>query len=71
MKVILLIMSLTVVSVMAARLDEKFAWQELKFDWPSEEIKNEAIKSGRYIESHNLPLGLEVWKDKMFVTVPR
>lgn len=55
----------------ATKLEEKFAWKELAFAWPSEEAKQEAIKSGKYIESHNLPLGLDVWKDKLFITVPR
>jgi len=55
----------------ATKLEEKFAWKELAFAWPSEEVKQEAIKSGKYIESHNLPLGLDVWKDKLFITVPR
>jgi hypothetical protein len=55
----------------AKKLEEKYSWKELDFAWPSEEVKQEALKSGRYIESHNLPLGLEVWKDKMFITVPR
>lgn len=55
----------------AKKLEEKYFWKELDFAWPSNEVKQAAIKSGSYIESHNLPLGLEVWKDKMFITVPR
>lgn len=62
---------LFVTTTVAKKLEEKYVWKELEFAWPSEEVKQEAIKSGRYIESHNLPLGLEVWKDKMFITVPR
>lgn len=68
----MLLIIFVVVSVTSARkLEEKYAWKELEFAWPSEEVKQEAIKSGKYIESHNLPLGLEVWKDKIFITVPR
>lgn len=55
----------------AKKLEEKYSWKELEFAWPSEEVKQEAIRSGKYIESHNLPLGLDVWKDKLFITVPR
>lgn len=62
---------LLVACAAARKLEEKYSWKELDYAWPSEEAKQEAIKSGRYIESHNLPLGLDVWKDKLFITVPR
>lgn len=71
MKLIVFIAFALFVTTFAKKLDEKYMWKELSFAWPSDEVKQEAIKSGRYIESHNLPLGLEVWKDKMFITVPR
>lgn len=68
-----LIFVLAVIACSAAgrKLEEKFSWKELEFAWPSEEVKQEAIKSGKYIESNNLPLGLDVWKNKLFITVPR
>lgn len=53
------------------KLIEKFAWKQLTFDWPSGEAEQEAIKSGRYIPENNLPLGVEKWNNKIFVTVPR
>lgn len=55
----------------ARKLEEKFSWKELDFAWPSEEAKQEALRSGKYIVNHNLPLGLDVWNDKLFITVPR
>lgn len=67
----ILIIAVLVALAAASKLQEKYTWKELSFAWPSEEAKQDAIKSGRYIESHNLPLGLEVWKDKLFITVPR
>lgn len=68
---LLLVLVIAVAYATATKLEEKFSWKELDFAWPSEEVKQEAIKSGKYIESHNLPLGLDVWKDKLFITVPR
>ena len=69
------VLVLTVIAIIgisnAKKLEEKYSWKELDFAWPSEEVKQEAIKTGRYIEGHNLPLGLDVWKDKVFITVPR
>lgn len=60
-----------VACVHCAKLTEKFRWKELEYKWPSEAAKQEAIKSGQYNADNNLPLGLEVWKDKLFITVPR
>jgi hypothetical protein len=68
---LLLILVLGAACAAAKKLEEKYSWKELEFAWPSEEIKQEAIRSGKYIESHNLPLGLDVWKNKLFITVPR
>lgn len=51
--------------------EELFAWKEVEFSWPSQEAKDEAIKSGQYIPANNLPLGIAKWKNKLFVTVPR
>jgi hypothetical protein len=53
------------------RLQEKFAWKQLEFDWPSESAKEQAIQSGQYIPINNLPVGIEVWRNKLFMTVPR
>lgn len=58
-------------SGLAAKLEEKFRWKEVSFAWPSESAKEEAITSGRYKSENNLPLGLDVWRDKLFITVPR
>ncbi|KAJ8982128.1 hypothetical protein NQ317_002854 [Molorchus minor] len=55
----------------AAKLEEVFAWKEVSYAWPNDEARNEAVKNGEYIRENNLPLGLERWKDKLFVTVPR
>lgn len=60
-----------VASVQCIKLEEKYAWQELEFAWPSEEIKQKALASGAYKVENNLPLGLDVWNDKLFITVPR
>lgn len=54
-----------------ANLDEVFAWKELPFVWPNEDARNAAIKDGDYVPENNLPLGLDRWKDKLFVTIPR
>lgn len=57
--------------IYCAKLREVFAWQEVDYVWPSDQAKQEAISSNRYIIKNNLPLGLDKWKNKLFITVPR
>lgn len=76
MKLFLLTFTFTIVVaavsvVECTKLDEVFAWQELDFAWPSESAKQDAVNSKRYIDKNNLPLGLDIWRDKLFITVPR
>ncbi|EDW11782.1 protein yellow [Drosophila mojavensis] len=54
-----------------AKLEERFSWKQLTFDWPNAEAEAEAKQSGHYIAENNLPLGVERWENKIFVTVPR
>ncbi|CAH0546392.1 unnamed protein product [Brassicogethes aeneus] len=53
------------------KLETVFEWKEVEFAWPSEEAKANAIKEGHYIPANNLPLGLDRWKDKLFITIPK
>ncbi|XP_050303842.1 protein yellow [Anthonomus grandis grandis] len=51
--------------------EEVFEWKELTFAWPNDQAKQSAINEGNYIAENNLPLGLDRWRNKLFVTVPR
>jgi hypothetical protein len=53
------------------RLREVFSWRQLDFVFPDQKTRQAAIASGEYVQANNLPLGLEVWRDKLFITVPR
>lgn len=66
-----ILMAVFVSVIECSKLDEVFAWQELDFAWPSEKTKQDYIASNRYIDKNNLPLGLDIWRDKLFITVPR
>lgn len=48
-----------------------FQWKQLDFDFPSEEARQQALANGDFIPENNLPLGMEVYKDRVFLTVPR
>lgn len=53
------------------KLQEVFSWKHVDFDFPDESARQEALKNEDFIPKNNLPLGLEVWKNKLFVTCPR
>ncbi|XP_011338426.1 protein yellow isoform X2 [Ooceraea biroi] len=48
-----------------------YAWSTLDFEFDSIEARDNAIFEGTYIAENNLPLGLEVWRDKVFITLPK
>lgn len=51
--------------------EEVFSCSEVTFDWPNSTALEEALENGDYVPKNNLPLGLDRWKDKLFITVPR
>lgn len=52
-------------------LQEIFSWKIVDYEYPSEEARIEAIWNGEFIPENNIPLGLERWRNKLFVTIPR
>ncbi|KAL1450633.1 hypothetical protein WDU94_002973 [Cyamophila willieti] len=52
-------------------LKEFFSWKTLDFDFPNEDTRTDAIESGAFIKGNSLILGVERWKDKLFITTPR
>lgn len=48
-----------------------FQWRQLDFNYASDEERNDAIARGDFVPENNLPLGLEVYGERIFVTVPR
>lgn len=52
-------------------LNEVFRWKLLDFHFSSDEVRQDAIMTGWFEPYNNIPIGLEVWRDKLFITVPR
>lgn len=48
-----------------------FQWRQLDFNFSTEAERQEAVNSREFIPENNLPLGLEVYGERLFVTVPR
>lgn len=55
----------------ANKLQERYNWQQLDWVFPNQQIKDRAIASGDYIPTNGLPVGIERWQNKLFVSVPR
>uniref|UniRef100_A0A1B0CTX4 Secreted protein n=1 Tax=Lutzomyia longipalpis TaxID=7200 RepID=A0A1B0CTX4_LUTLO len=51
--------------ISGTRLEEVFRWKEVEYEWPDGVIAKD------YKGANNLPLGLDVWRNKLFITVPR
>lgn len=48
-----------------------YQWKQLDFDYPTEEARLSAILNREFIQENNLPLGLEVYGDRLFVSMPK
>lgn len=53
------------------KLQEHFEWNILDYEYPTEKARIQALKTGRLIPENSLPVGMELWRDKVFVSVPR
>ncbi|CAG9773971.1 unnamed protein product [Ceutorhynchus assimilis] len=62
---------LLTVYVSCNKLNISYQWRILDFDFGSPEKRQAAINDKSFIPENNLPLGLEVYKNRIFVTVPR
>lgn len=71
-RIILCLVAYGWTSVIATyKLQEHFEWNVLDFEYSSEGTRTQAVKTGRFIPENNLPVGMELWGDKLFVSVPR
>lgn len=48
-----------------------FQWNTIDVIWPSEELRQYAIRKREYIPANNFIAGIKYWKDKMYLTMPR
>ncbi|XP_033223828.1 protein yellow-like isoform X2 [Belonocnema kinseyi] len=48
-----------------------YSWKLIDFDFENDEARDQALFDGSYVPENNLPLGLEAWRDRVFVTLPK
>jgi hypothetical protein len=67
-----LLMAFVVTSVVANdNLRVAYQWKQIDFEYPSINERQEAIINGTFIQENVIPVGLEVYKNRLFVTLPR
>ena len=52
-------------------LSVAYEWKEIDFEFRSKEVREEAIQSKQFIPENVIPVGLEVYKTRLFITLPR
>lgn len=55
----------------ADQLKVEYQWKKIDFEYPSAEERDAAIQNGEFIEENVIPVGLEVYKNRLFITLPR
>ncbi|ALC48634.1 y [Drosophila busckii] len=68
---LLLLLGLAASTHGAYKLQERYSWNVLDFAFPNDRLKEQAIASGDYIPQNALPVGVEHFGNRLFVTVPR
>lgn len=48
-----------------------FEWKQMNFEFRNDEDRRDAIENGTFIPSNVIPMGIEVYKDRLFITLPR
>lgn len=48
-----------------------YEWREIDFEYRSVSDRNEAIESKAFVPANVIPVGLEVYQTRLFITLPR
>ncbi|XP_072931763.1 uncharacterized protein [Epargyreus clarus] len=48
-----------------------YRWKQIDFDYPTTDDREAAINNGQFIQRNVIPLGIERWKNRVFVSTPR
>lgn len=68
-----ILLALTLVNFVSgqSKLRTAFSWNVLDWEFPNEQLKSIARQNGDYVPENGLPVGIERWNNKLFVSVPR
>jgi hypothetical protein len=48
-----------------------YQWKQIDFEYPSIDERQAAIANETFIQENVIPVGLEVYKNRLFITLPR
>ncbi|XP_075972270.1 protein yellow-like [Anticarsia gemmatalis] len=68
---ILVLFALVSAATATVKLQEMFSWNVLDWNYPDPYSRQQAIQSGALMPENALPVGIERWRNKLFVSVPR
>lgn len=69
-KLIILILFFTI-SQAEENFSLVFQWKVIDVTWPCQSARNQALASGDYIPENNAITGIKIWKDQLYLTIPR
>ncbi len=55
----------------ADKLRVEYEWNQIDFEYPNAEMRQAAITNMNFIQENVIPVGLEVYKNRLFMTLPR
>ncbi|XP_026747337.1 protein yellow-like [Trichoplusia ni] len=68
---LLVLLAVVSTATAAVKLQEMFSWNVVDWNYPDLYSRQQALQSGALIQENALPVGIERWKNKLFVSVPR
>lgn len=67
-----ILLTLLVASVAAHdNLKVAYQWKQMDFEYPNIDERQAAIANQTFIQENVIPVGLEVYKNRLFITLPR
>jgi hypothetical protein len=67
----LILLQLVYISSCMDQLHIMYEWKQIDYQFQTEEARQQALDSKTFIPENNMPMGVEVYGDRLFVTVPR
>jgi hypothetical protein len=58
-------------TIVADQLKVEYEWKQIDFLFPSVDERQAAISSESFIQENVIPVGLEVYENRLFITLPR
>lgn len=66
-----LLVILAITTVAHCHLNVIYEWKEIDFQYSSPEERRSAIENQTFIPENVMPVGLEVYENRLFITLPR